>query len=79
MAERQSFRFRVTKDDEDIAAVLDAMSDGDASQFVKEAIREKVGVPTTNSRLAKIEQLLQACGARLERAEQLIQVVFNKL
>ncbi|CAG0941805.1 hypothetical protein ANRL1_00701 [Anaerolineae bacterium] len=79
MADRQSFRFRIAKGDADIAAVLDSMSDGDASQFVKEAIREKVGVPTPTSRLAQIEQLLQAFGARLERAEQLIQGVFNKL
>ncbi|MBI5305501.1 MAG: hypothetical protein HY868_25455 [Chloroflexi bacterium] len=52
---RRFFKFRLGEDDQDIAKVLDDLSDGEASEFVKDAIRERIGIPTVSARLARVE------------------------
>lgn len=70
--QRQMFKMRINQGDADIATILDGLTDGDASEFVKNAIRDRVGIPTSESRLAKIE-------TKLEELLTLLKEVMQKL
>lgn len=65
---RRFFKFRLGEDDQDIAQVLDDLSDGDASEFVKGAIRERIGIPTVSTRLARVEEQIKGLAALVKQA-----------